>query len=89
VRPETSSAYPADFKAPRLRALFDTLNGDAALAKRVDEAVDQHAKHGWPEHRIKRREVRALIKAQLPDATDEQLDELLKLCAQHDHELQS
>ena len=89
VRPETSSAYPADFKAPRLRALFDTLNGDAALAKRVDEAVDQHAPHGWPEHRMKRRQVRELIKAQLPDATDEQLDELLKLCAQHDHEQQS
>ncbi len=62
-----SSGYPLSINRPALRALYDNLERDEALALLIDEAVRRVRKDGWRGNRIKEREVRNAIEALIPD----------------------
>jgi len=64
-KPETQSAYPASISSPALRALFDNLDRNEALAVQVDTAIRNVKKASWRGNRFKEREVRIAIKSVL------------------------
>jgi type I restriction enzyme R subunit len=67
-KPGREEGYPADIQTPAQRALFNNLNGDAALTLAVDTAIHAARKDGWRENPIKRKEVRRAIKTVLEAA---------------------
>lgn len=75
---EKPGGYPPSMKSPALRALYDNLERDEALAMRIDTAVRYTKKDGWRDNRFKRREVWNAINQEL--AGDEaRADEILEL----------
>jgi type I restriction enzyme R subunit len=65
--PETTTSYPTSVNSPAKRALFDNLGEDEDLALAVDAAIRATKKDAWRGNRIKEKEVRNAIKAQLAD----------------------
>lgn len=65
--PGKGSNYPAAINTGALRALYDNLNQDAALAIRVDSAIRAVKKDSWRNNRFKEREVRNAIANVLGD----------------------
>ena len=65
--PETTTSYPTSVNSPAKRALFDNLGEDEDLALALDAAIRATKKDAWRGNRIKEKEVRNAIKAQLAD----------------------
>jgi len=79
-QPEGSTAnYPASLTSQAMRSLYDNLDRDELLVVRVDTAVRYTKEAHWVGDRMKERKVRRALKKELPDASDEQLDDLLTL----------
>lgn len=71
-------AYPPTIDTDALRALYDNLDRDEALAIRVDEAIRAVKKDDWRGHRFKEREVRNAI-ASVLGSDDELVGEIFEL----------
>ncbi len=63
----TAATYPRSLDTPALRALYDNLGQDEALALRVDKAVRASLQDAWRENAMKTRKVELSIKAVLAD----------------------
>ena len=75
--PATGAAYSPILSTPGLRALYDNLNKNEAMALSVHRAVCLKAQDGWRDNRFKRAGVRNAIKAVLED--DPLVDSVLEL----------
>ncbi len=77
--PETTR-YPAGVTTPPQRALYDNLDGDEALAVRVDTAVRTRKKADWRGNTFKEREVRNAVREALGEyiARTDEVFELVK-----------
>lgn len=69
-RPESGTAYPASLKTGALRALYDNLGKDEALALKVDLAIRNKKKDAWRDNKFKRKEVRKEIRYVLAEDDD-------------------
>lgn len=81
--PASSSDYPDGIDTRARQALYDNLDGDADLALRIDRRIRRTKKDGWRGSRIKEREVRNAIKAEL-NGDEEQLAEIFELVKNQD-----
>ncbi|MDI1475688.1 type I restriction endonuclease subunit R [Polyangium sp. y55x31] len=63
----SGAGYPKSLDTQALRALYDNLGQDEALALRVDGAVRGSLQDGWRDNAMKTRRVRSAIKAVLAD----------------------
>jgi type I restriction enzyme R subunit len=61
----SAGAYPAGMSSPALRALFDNLGRDEAMAVKVDAAVRERMQDGWRGNPMKTKRVRQAIAAAL------------------------
>lgn len=82
-----AGGYPPTLKTTAVRALYDNLGRDEAMALRVDGAVRTSLQDDWRSSAMKTRRVRQGIAAALgADATAEQIDATLALVeSQHDY----
>ncbi len=71
--------YPASIRSAGLKALYDNLDNDEAMALKVDCAVRETAPFGWRGNAMKERKVRRCLTQVLddPDAV-ERIFEILK-----------
>ncbi len=79
-KPASTAAYPDEIDTRAKQALYDNLGEDPALALKIDTAIRHTKKDGWRGNRIKEREVRNAIRAELDGNTVQLLDvfELVK-----------
>lgn len=75
--PAAGATYPAFLRTSGMRALYDNLNKDEAMALSVHRAVTLKAQDGWRGNRFKLAGVRNAIKAVLED--DALVDSVLEL----------
>ncbi len=75
--PATGATYPPVLSTPGMRALYDNLNKNEALALSVHRAVSLKAQDGWRGNRFKLAGVRNAIKAVVDD--DALVDGVLEL----------
>ncbi|WP_407739096.1 hypothetical protein [Hyalangium sp.] len=73
-----AGAYPASLDTPALRALYDNLGRDEALAIRVDQAVRTRMQDGWRSNAMKTKRVRQAIAGVIGDEA-ELIDRTLEL----------
>lgn len=73
-----AGAYPASLDTPALRALYDNLGRDEALAIRVDQAVRTRMQDGWRSNAMKTKRVRQAIAGVIGDEA-ELIDRMLEL----------
>ncbi|SOC24369.1 type I restriction endonuclease subunit R [Stappia indica] len=74
---ETAASYPAALNSKAKRALFDSLDGDEALALAIDEEIRLTKKDSWRGNKFKEKEVRNAIKKHISDPG--QLDAIFEL----------
>jgi type I restriction enzyme R subunit len=75
--PATGATYPTILSTPGMRALYDNLNKNEAVALSIHRAVCLKAQDGWRNNRFKLAGVRNAIKALLDD--DAVVDSVLEL----------
>ena len=63
----SAGGYPASINKPALRALYDNLSRDEAVALRVDQAVRTSMQDGWRDNKLKAKRVRQAIEGVLGD----------------------
>lgn len=73
--------YPEGIDSPGQRALFDNLDGDDAMTRRIDKAVRDVAPHGWRGNAMKERKVRRCLAAEIADPGA--LDRLFQIVKHH------
>ena len=78
--PSGTGGYPNSVDTPARRALYDNLDGDEAVAIRVDTAVRHTRKDDWRGNRFKEREVQGVIREELGEyaARTDEIFELVK-----------
>ncbi|OED37903.1 restriction endonuclease subunit R [Chromatiales bacterium (ex Bugula neritina AB1)] len=75
----STTSYPASLNTTAMKALYDNLGKDELLAVRIDTAVRYTKEAHWVGDRMKERKVRRALRKELPDASDDELDDLLAL----------
>jgi type I restriction enzyme, R subunit len=70
ARQEATTSYPTSMNTAARRTLYDNLEGDEALAVRVDEAIVKVKKADWRGNKFKEKEVRNAIKSVLGESSD-------------------
>ena len=70
ARPEEAKDYPSAVNTSALRALYDNLDGDEALAGRVHAAIHGARLDGWRGHTVKEKKVLYAIEDALGDRAD-------------------
>ncbi len=79
----TSVAYPPSLDRPALRALYDNLGRDQALARSVDAVVRASFQDGWRDNAIKTRQVSIAVRDALadlpPDEGETETDRLTRV----------
>ncbi|NDJ85981.1 MAG: HsdR family type I site-specific deoxyribonuclease, partial [Chloroflexi bacterium] len=78
-KPETQPIYPASITTPALRALYDNLDQNEALAVNIDSVIRSTKKEGWHGHTMKEREVRNAVRKVLQSAGVEDLDRIMEI----------
>jgi type I restriction enzyme R subunit len=78
-QPETLLTYPASITTPALRALYDNLDQNEALALAVDAVIRTTKKEGWHGHPMKEREVRNAVRKVLQGAGVEDVDRIMEM----------
>lgn len=68
--PGASQHYPATLTTSGQRALYDNLDRDEPLTLALDKALVYGRSDGWRGHLIKEKQVRNLIREQLPNPAD-------------------
>jgi type I restriction enzyme, R subunit len=69
-KPEAATSYPPSMNTGARRALYDNLEGDEALAVRLDEAIVGAKRADWRDNKFKRNEVRNAIKSVLGESSE-------------------
>ena len=82
-KPSSTTAYPDAIDTRAKQALYDNLGQDESLALTIDTAVRHTKKDDWRGNRIKEREVRNAIRAELIGA-EEQLADVFELVKNQD-----
>jgi type I restriction enzyme R subunit len=77
--PTGGGGYPAALGTRALRALYDNLGKDEAMAIKVDEAVQNSRQDAWRDNPQKVKRVRIAIKKALGDEDDAQTVKVLEL----------
>lgn len=77
VKPEESDAYPASLSSPALRALYDNLDKNEALALQINETVRTAKEDDWRGSKKKEKAIFIAILAVIDD--EEQADKILEL----------
>jgi type I restriction enzyme R subunit len=83
-QPDAQPSYPASITTPALRALYDNLDQNEALAIALDAVIRTTKKEGWRNHPIKEREVRNAAKSVLNRFGIENPDEIMKIVKHQD-----
>ena len=85
-KPEGNEHYPPSMDTAPLRAFYDNLKHDEALVIRLDSAIRQSKQDSWRGNRFKERALRNIIREELGDPTDDELDTVFELVkAQSDY----
>lgn len=61
-RPDSSKQYPTSLNTKAKRALYDNLNKNEKLANELDYKIMTTKKDGWRDNKLKRREVKNVVK---------------------------
>ena len=79
-QPDSTVTYPSEIDSEARRSLYDNLDGDSALAARIDAAVCSTRKDGWRGNVFKEREIKRAIHEALV-GYDVTVDEVFELVA--------
>ena len=83
----STTSYPDSLTSTAMKALYDNLGSHELLAVRVDTAVRYTKEAHWVGDRMKERKVKRALRKELPDASDQEIDDLLALIkAQSDYQ---
>jgi type I restriction enzyme R subunit len=81
----SAGGYPASMNKLALRALYDNLGRDEALALRVDQAVRTSMQDGWRDNKLKAKRVRQAIEGVLGNDQGKVDRTLALVRSQHDY----
>lgn len=77
--PEKSGKYPKSIHSTRLRGLYDCLNKNEEMTLKLYHEMSHKIPYDFMDSKMKQREAKFTIKAVIPDAEDEQIDEIFNL----------
>lgn len=84
-QPGSSTEYPDEIDTGAKQALYDNLGEDPDLAVRIDTVVRHTKRDGWRGNKVKEREVRNAIRAEL-DISEQQIADIFELVKnQHEY----
>ncbi len=66
--PGSGTTYPATISTPAMKALYDQLDSEEALAESLHQAILTNRQHGWRDNRIKRKRVERAISEVLEES---------------------
>ena len=81
---EGGTDYPDSLKTAAQRAIYDNFGQDETRAIQLDAAIRTARQDNWKGNRMKERKVRVALSNMLPDATNDEIDDLLNLALQQE-----
>lgn len=81
---EGGTDYPDSLKTAAQRAIYDNFGQDETRAIQLDAAIRTARQDNWKGNRMKERKVRVALSKMLPDATDDEIGDLLNLALQQE-----